>query len=105
MQCEDFVRQLDGATLARAVGRTFAPEDVPPMASGTGEVRCSRPIFVDRFAFLKSATRKTAKLTIPAPATLHFRGGRNATAPVAARLRSRELPTATTVRRRGSGLG
>lgn len=74
----DFVRQLDGVTLAKAVGRTFAAEDVPPMASVTGKVRCSRPIFAEHFAFLKSVTRKTAKLTIPAPATLHFRGGRNA---------------------------
>jgi 5-methyltetrahydropteroyltriglutamate--homocysteine methyltransferase len=74
----DFVRQLDGVTLAKAVGRTFAADDVPPMASVTGKVRCSRPIFAEHFTFLKSVTRKTAKLTIPAPATLHFRGGRNA---------------------------
>jgi 5-methyltetrahydropteroyltriglutamate--homocysteine methyltransferase len=32
----------------------------------------------DHFAFLKSAAKKTAKLCIPAPSTLHFRGGRNA---------------------------
>jgi 5-methyltetrahydropteroyltriglutamate--homocysteine methyltransferase len=74
----DFVSQLDGVTLAKAVGRTFAAEDVPPMASVTGKVRCTRPIFTDHFAFLKSVTKKTPKLTIPAPATLHFRGGRNA---------------------------
>lgn len=74
----DFVSQLDGVTLAKAVGRTFAAEDVPPMASVTGKVRCTRPIFVDHFSFLKSVTRRTPKLTIPAPATLHFRGGRNA---------------------------
>ena len=74
----DFVSQFEGVTLTKAVGRTFAAEDVPPMASVTGKVRCTRPIFVDHFAFLKSVTAKTPKLTIPAPATLHFRGGRNA---------------------------
>jgi 5-methyltetrahydropteroyltriglutamate--homocysteine methyltransferase len=74
----DFVSQLEGVTLAKAVGRTFAAEDVPPMASVTGKVRCTRPIFTDHFAFLRSVTKKTPKLTIPAPATLHFRGGRNA---------------------------
>ncbi|HSD44345.1 MAG TPA: 5-methyltetrahydropteroyltriglutamate--homocysteine S-methyltransferase [Burkholderiales bacterium] len=74
----DFVSQLDGVALTKAVGRTFAAEDVPPMATVTGKVRCTRPIFVDHFAFLKSVARKTPKLTIPAPATLHFRGGRNA---------------------------
>jgi 5-methyltetrahydropteroyltriglutamate--homocysteine methyltransferase len=30
----------------------------------------------ESFAFLKSATRKTAKVTIPSPSMLHFRGGR-----------------------------
>jgi 5-methyltetrahydropteroyltriglutamate--homocysteine methyltransferase len=74
----DFVSQLEGVTLTKAVGRTFQAEDVPPMASITGKVRCTRPIFVDHFAFLKSVASKTPKLTIPAPATLHFRGGRNA---------------------------
>ncbi len=36
------------------------------------------PIFVDDFKFLKSATRETAKITIPSPSVLHFRGGREA---------------------------
>jgi 5-methyltetrahydropteroyltriglutamate--homocysteine methyltransferase len=48
------------------------------MATITGKVRCARPIMVDDFGFLRGATRATAKLTIPAPATLHMRGGRNA---------------------------
>jgi 5-methyltetrahydropteroyltriglutamate--homocysteine methyltransferase len=74
----DFISQFDGVGLTKAVGRTFQAEDVPPMAAVTGKVRCTKPIFVDHFAFLKSVTRKTPKLTIPAPATLHFRGGRNA---------------------------
>jgi 5-methyltetrahydropteroyltriglutamate--homocysteine methyltransferase len=33
---------------------------------------------VDHFAFLKSVAKATPKLTIPSPAMLHMRGGRNA---------------------------
>lgn len=74
----DFTRQLDGVTLKAAAGMTFNAEDVPPMATVTGRIGCSKPIFVDHFKFLKSAVKATPKLTIPAPAALHFRGGRNA---------------------------
>ena len=77
----DFVKQIEGVTLKQAVGMTFQAADVPPMATITGKVRLAKPIFTDHFAFLKSATRKTPKLTIPAPAALHFRGGRNAISP------------------------
>ena len=35
-----------------------------------------RTIFGEDFSFLKSVTRRTAKLTIPAPSVLHRRGGR-----------------------------
>jgi 5-methyltetrahydropteroyltriglutamate--homocysteine methyltransferase len=74
----DFVRQLDGVTLKPAVGLSFEAEDVPPMATVSGKLGCPRPIMTDHFAFLKSVVKKTPKLCIPAPATLHFRGGRNA---------------------------
>jgi len=74
----DFVKQLEGVTLAKVEGMTFQAEDVPPMASVTGKVRCTKPIMADDFKFLKSVVKKTPKLCIPAPATLHFRGGRNA---------------------------
>ena len=74
----DFTRQLDGVTLKAAAGMTFNAEDVPPMATITGKVGCSKPVFVDAFGFLKSIAKATPKLTIPAPAALHFRGGRNA---------------------------
>lgn len=76
----DFLRELDGVQLKRAVGLTFHADDVPPMATVTGKVDCSRPIFAEHFRFLESVTTKTPKLTIPAPAALHFRGGRNAIA-------------------------
>jgi len=74
----DFVKQLEGVELKPATGMQFQAEDIPPMATVTGKIRCTRPIMTDHFAFLKSTTKKTPKLCIPAPATLHFRGGRNA---------------------------
>ena len=74
----DFVKQIEGVTLQQAVGMTLQAADVPPMATITGKVRLAKPIFTEHFAFLRSATKKTPKLTIPAPAALHFRGGRNA---------------------------
>jgi 5-methyltetrahydropteroyltriglutamate--homocysteine methyltransferase len=40
------------------------------------KVRRSRPVAVEHFGFLKSATQRTAKLCIPAPTYLHMRGGR-----------------------------
>lgn len=46
----DFTRQLDGVTLKAAADMTFNAEDVPPMATITGKVGCSKPIFVDHFA-------------------------------------------------------
>ena len=42
----------------------------------TGKVKRSRPEMVEHFRFLKSTTKKTAKLCIPAPTYLHMRGGR-----------------------------
>ena len=74
----DFMKQLDGVTLKPVVGMTFNAEDVPPMATVTGKVKCSKPIMVDHFTFLKSATKNTAKFCMPSPGSLHFRGGRNA---------------------------
>jgi 5-methyltetrahydropteroyltriglutamate--homocysteine methyltransferase len=74
----DFMKQLDGVTLKAAVGLSFAAEDVPPMATVTGKLGCTKPIMVDHFEFLKSATKKTAKFCMPSPGSLHFRGGRNA---------------------------
>jgi 5-methyltetrahydropteroyltriglutamate--homocysteine methyltransferase len=51
-------------------------EEQPPMLRVTGKVRRTRPVFVDSFRFLKQATQRTAKQTIPAPAMLHMRPGR-----------------------------
>jgi 5-methyltetrahydropteroyltriglutamate--homocysteine methyltransferase len=50
----------------------------PPIATVTGRIGCSRPIMADHFAYLKSQTRRTPKMTIPSPSMLHLRGGRAA---------------------------
>jgi 5-methyltetrahydropteroyltriglutamate--homocysteine methyltransferase len=74
----DFLRQLDGVTIAANPGPKFGgTEEQPPIATVTGRIGCSRPIMADDFAFLKSVTRRTAKYTIPSPSMLHLRGGRN----------------------------
>lgn len=40
-----------------------------------GKARWSEPIFANDFAFVKSITRGTPKITLPSPAILHFLGG------------------------------
>jgi 5-methyltetrahydropteroyltriglutamate--homocysteine methyltransferase len=50
----------------------------PAMVRVTGRLARPRAIFVDDFRFLKSVTRETAKITIPSPSIMHFRGGREA---------------------------
>src|SRR3954468_13335118 len=74
----DFLKQLDGVELVSVTGMTFNAEDVPPMASVTGKVDCSRPIMGDHFAFLKGTTKRTPKFAVRSPGSAHFRGGRNA---------------------------
>ncbi|MBA15648.1 MAG: 5-methyltetrahydropteroyltriglutamate--homocysteine S-methyltransferase [Sphingomonas sp.] len=44
----------------------------------TGKLSRPDPIFVDDFRFLKSVASRTAKITLPSPSVLHFRGGRDA---------------------------
>ncbi len=74
----DFMKHLDGVTLKPVVGMTFNAQDVPPMASVSGKVGCSKPIMVEDFSFLRKTTKRTAKFCMPSPGSLHFRGGRNA---------------------------
>jgi len=51
-------------------------ERAPTALAVTGKIRRPQPIFVGHFAFLRSVAQGTAKLTIPSPTILHFRGGR-----------------------------
>ena len=73
----DFMAQLDGVTLTRNPGPGFAgTEEQPPIPAVTGKLRYARPIMLADFHFLKEATKRTAKFTIPSPSMLHLRGGR-----------------------------
>ena len=75
----DFLACLDGVTLRENPGPKFKIEgqsEQPPIATVTGRIGYSGPIMADHFAFLRSATTKTAKMTIPSPSMLHLRGGR-----------------------------
>jgi 5-methyltetrahydropteroyltriglutamate--homocysteine methyltransferase len=44
----------------------------------TGKVRRSHPIQVPSYEFLKSVTTRMAKVCMPSPSMMHFRGGRKA---------------------------
>ena len=73
----DFLAQLEGVTLRENPGPRFGgTEEQPPIPIVTGKVRYAKPIMVDDFRFLKSATTRTAKFTIPSPSMLHLRAGR-----------------------------
>ena len=83
----DFLRKIQGVTvnegLAPDADRTFQGgaadlQRSPTRFEVTG--RLSRPngIETDNFKFLDSITTRTAKLCIPSPSVLHFRGGRDA---------------------------
>ena len=76
----DFLSRFEGVSLAANPGSSFngAGEEQPPIATVTGRIRCSRPIMVDDFAFLRSVASRRPKMTIPSPSMLHLRGGRRA---------------------------
>ena len=74
----DFLRQLPGVGLAPVSGPKFKADDVPPMPAIVGRIQRPPPIMVDHFRYLDSVAAALPKLTIPAPAMLHLRGGRTA---------------------------
>jgi 5-methyltetrahydropteroyltriglutamate--homocysteine methyltransferase len=53
-------------------------EFTPAALRVTGKLRLAKPIFAEDFRFLKSVAKATAKLTIPSPSMMHYRGGRAA---------------------------
>lgn len=76
----DFLKAFDGV---EAVADPNTPafhgaDEAVPVLTVTGKVRRSRPVMVEAFEFLRAATTRTPKLTIPAPSMLHLRGGRPA---------------------------
>jgi 5-methyltetrahydropteroyltriglutamate--homocysteine methyltransferase len=79
----DFLEQLEGVEArggltARFHGARGDVDFAPPVLHVTGKVRHVQSIQVADFNFLKSATTRTPKVTIPSPTMLHFRGGREA---------------------------
>jgi 5-methyltetrahydropteroyltriglutamate--homocysteine methyltransferase len=73
----DFMAQLEGVTVRENPGPKFGGTgEQPPIPGVSGKLRYSKPIMIGDFAFLKSATSRTAKFTIPSPSMLHLRGGR-----------------------------
>ena len=86
----DFLVKLEGVEMTRpAVGPRFQgpspSSNVSAPGSGglptpkvTGRLGRGNGILIEGFKFLKSVTKRTAKVTIPSPSMLHFRGGREA---------------------------
>jgi 5-methyltetrahydropteroyltriglutamate--homocysteine methyltransferase len=48
----------------------------PPALRLRGKLGHSRQIFVEDFTYLKSVAKAVAKITLPSPSLMHFRGGR-----------------------------
>jgi 5-methyltetrahydropteroyltriglutamate--homocysteine methyltransferase len=78
----DFLEQIDGISITGNIAASSdAGEKVdftPPKLTVPGKLHHNRNIQVDDFNFLNAATSKTAKVSIPSPSMVHFRGGRDA---------------------------
>jgi 5-methyltetrahydropteroyltriglutamate--homocysteine methyltransferase len=75
----DFLEQLDGVKtdLPTIVRKADGTEELaPPVMRVVGKIRHARDIQRADFEFLSANTKRTAKVTIPSPTMLHFRGGR-----------------------------
>lgn len=53
-------------------------EGKPHTVQVVGKLARPEPIFVDDYRFLHAQTKRTAKITLPSPSVMHFRGGRDA---------------------------
>ena len=53
-------------------------ERLPTAEKVTGKLSRPHSIFVEHFKYVQSVASATAKITLPSPSMLHFRGGRNA---------------------------
>lgn len=76
----DFLEQLDGVESFTAAHGIAFKGGIETKAQGlrvTGKLGYSGHPMVDHFRFLRDNTKATAKMTIPSPSVLHFRGGRH----------------------------
>jgi len=79
---QDFVLGLENTAIRFEVGPLSFADDhgnraPTPRICVEGKLRRRGPIMVDAFTFLKKATKRTPKMTMPAPSELHFFGGRD----------------------------
>ena len=80
----DFMYQIGGVTRVeehhkiRFENESGGVEFTPAALRVVDRLRLDHTIFEDHFLFLKSATTRTPKLTIPAPSIINYRGGRAA---------------------------
>jgi 5-methyltetrahydropteroyltriglutamate--homocysteine methyltransferase len=76
----DFLSQIGGVEIRDSpTVMSFQGVDFrPPAPHVVGKLRRDKPIMGSDFAFLKSAAMAVAKVCIPSPSLLHFRGGRGA---------------------------
>jgi 5-methyltetrahydropteroyltriglutamate--homocysteine methyltransferase len=80
----DFLLQFDGIEEAGGTQVKFHQhggkelEYAPPVMKITGKIAHAKDIQRADFEFLASCTSQVAKVTIPSPTMLHFRGGREA---------------------------
>ena len=76
----DFLEKLDGVECYMTDhGIQFKGAQTKPKALRvTGKIGFTSHPMIDHFRFLKAHTKETAKMTIPSPSVLHFRGGRQA---------------------------
>jgi len=57
-------------------GEGGASGETRSMLVVTDKIRRTKPVMVEPFKFLKSATTRTAKMCLPSPTWIHMRGGR-----------------------------
>src|SRR5262249_23760540 len=77
----DFLEHLDSVEAFRAdhgIAFKGGLETQPKGLRITGKLGFSTHPMLEHFRFLKDRTPATAKMTIPSPSVLHFRGGRRA---------------------------
>ena len=76
----DFLEHLDGVE-SFEIDRTNLPPGTFALGKGVkvaGKLGFSSHPMIEHFRFLQDHARVAAKMTIPAPSALHFRGGRKA---------------------------
>lgn len=73
----DFLVGLDGVDYVEVEPVKFKGAQLKPVQPAVvGKIGASVHPMVEHFTFLKNNTKAMAKMTIPAPSTLHFRNGR-----------------------------